>query len=58
MSAPNQIGPYRLERVMIAGGEESVMFEATIVDAAGRSVVVVSNEGHGGCDTHRPGSLG
>lgn len=58
MTAPGQIGPYRLDRVMIAGGDESLMFEATIVDAAGEAVSVVSNSGTGGCDTHRPATRG
>lgn len=57
-TTPGQIGPYRLAQVLIAGGDESVMFEATVVDAAGEAVAVVSNSGHGGCDTHRPGVRG
>lgn len=58
MSAQSQVGPYRLERVMVAGGEESLMFEATIVDTSGRSIAVVSNSGTGGCDRFRPADLG
>ena len=58
MSAPSQVGPYWLEHVRIAGGDESVMFEATIVDAGGQAVAVVSNSCTGGCDTHRPADLG
>jgi hypothetical protein len=53
MTAPGQIGPYALAQVRIAGGDETLMFEARLL-CDGQPIAVVSNSGTGGCHTYRP----
>lgn len=52
-ATPGQIGPYRVEQVRIAGGDETLMFEAALL-CDGAPIAIVSNSGIGGCHSYRP----
>ena len=54
MSAtPGQIGPYSLAQVRVAGGDETVRFQADLL-CDGALIAIVSNEGTGGANMLRP----
>ncbi len=48
-----RIGPHSLAAVRIAGGDETIRFEARLL-RDGQPVAVVSNSGTGGCHAYRP----
>ena len=52
-TTPGQIGPYSLARVRVAGGDETLRFEAWLL-CDGQPIAVVSNGGDGGCHMYRP----
>lgn len=52
-ATPRPIGPASLQSAWIAGGNESLMFEAVLL-CDGAPVAIVSNSGTGGCHSYRP----